>query len=170
MKKLGLTYLFLFLGSVGCDGGKSTSGTGGAGGGTAGASAAGATGAAGRGGAGGGAGTGGMAGATLSDGAAAYEPFGFPRIPVDCNDVLALYRVGHEAVDRARIGYGPTLIDCVRYELEPSGNLLEQFETHMMRMNLLSPGESSQAARRVRSEQPTRRAASEPGVQLFIPS
>ena len=114
--------------------------------------------------------TSGMAGATLSDGAAAYESFGFPRIPVDCNDVLALYRVGHEAVDRARIGYGPTLIDCVRYELEVGGNVLAKFEAHMMRMKLLLPGESSQAARRVRSEQPTRRAASEPGVQLFIPS
>ena len=114
--------------------------------------------------------TGGMAGATLSDGAAAYEPFGFPRIPVDCNDVLALYRVGHEAVDRARIGYGPTLIDCVRYELEPGGNVLAKFEAHMLRMNLLLPGESSQTAHRARSEKPTERAAAEPKVQLFIPS
>jgi len=38
---------------------------------------------------------------------------GVPRIAVDANDVVAVYRVATEAITQARKGYGPTLIDCV---------------------------------------------------------
>ena len=37
---------------------------------------------------------------------------GFPGIPVDGHDVVALYRVAHESIVRARRGGGPTLIEC----------------------------------------------------------
>jgi len=37
---------------------------------------------------------------------------GFPRIPVLGCDAVAIYRVTREAVDHARKGYGPTLIEC----------------------------------------------------------
>lgn len=40
------------------------------------------------------------------------EDFGFPRIPVDGNDSVAVHRVATEAIQRARQGDGPTLIDC----------------------------------------------------------
>lgn len=38
--------------------------------------------------------------------------FPFPAIVVDCNDVVAIYRVASEAVTHARRGNGPTLIVC----------------------------------------------------------
>jgi dehydrogenase E1 component len=40
------------------------------------------------------------------------EPLGLYGIPVDGNDVIAIYRVAQEAIQRARRGVGPTIIDC----------------------------------------------------------
>src|SRR5229473_3960880 len=51
---------------------------------------------------------------TIAQKAIAY---GFPGIQVDGNDVLAVYAAAREAVDRARAGDGPTLIECVTYRL-----------------------------------------------------
>jgi pyruvate dehydrogenase E1 component alpha subunit len=51
---------------------------------------------------------------TLAQKALAY---GVPGIQVDGNDVLAVYVAAKEAVDRARSGDGPTLIECVTYRL-----------------------------------------------------
>lgn len=45
------------------------------------------------------------------------EPFGLYGIPVDGNDVIAVYRVAQEAIHRARRGVGPTLIDCKPWPL-----------------------------------------------------
>lgn len=39
-----------------------------------------------------------------------------PAIPVDEADVVAVYRVASEAIDKARRGAGPTLIECVSYQ------------------------------------------------------
>ena len=36
-----------------------------------------------------------------------------PAIPVDAEDVVAMYRVAHESIARARQGGGPTRILCV---------------------------------------------------------
>ncbi len=47
---------------------------------------------------------------TIAERAAAY---GMPGERVDAQDVLEVYRVAHEAVERARQGGGPTLIECV---------------------------------------------------------
>lgn len=41
-----------------------------------------------------------------------------PQITVDGNDVIASYRVAHEAIDRARRGRGPSLIECMSYRLQ----------------------------------------------------
>jgi pyruvate dehydrogenase E1 component alpha subunit len=38
-------------------------------------------------------------------------------LQVDGNDVLAVYAASREAVERARAGDGPTLIECVTYRL-----------------------------------------------------
>jgi pyruvate dehydrogenase E1 component alpha subunit len=38
--------------------------------------------------------------------------YGIPGVTVDGNDVLAVYRAAREAVERARRGEGPTLIEC----------------------------------------------------------
>jgi pyruvate dehydrogenase E1 component alpha subunit len=43
--------------------------------------------------------------------------YGLPGIQVDGNDVLAVYAAAKEAVDRARSGGGPTLIEAVTYRL-----------------------------------------------------
>jgi len=51
---------------------------------------------------------------TIAQKALAY---GMPGIQVDGNDVLAVYVATKEAVDRARNGGGPTLIECVTYRL-----------------------------------------------------
>jgi pyruvate dehydrogenase E1 component alpha subunit len=51
---------------------------------------------------------------TIAQKALAY---GLPGIQVDGNDVLAVYAAAREAVDRARAGEGPTLIECVTYRL-----------------------------------------------------
>jgi pyruvate dehydrogenase E1 component alpha subunit len=51
---------------------------------------------------------------TLAQKAVAY---GIPGIRVDGNDVLAVYTAAEKAVQRARAGEGPTLIECVTYRL-----------------------------------------------------
>lgn len=51
---------------------------------------------------------------TLAQKALAY---GFPGIQVDGNDLLAVYAAAKEAVERARAGEGPTMIECVTYRM-----------------------------------------------------
>ncbi len=51
---------------------------------------------------------------TLAQKAIAY---GFPGIQVDGNDIFAVYRATNEALERARQGNGPTLIECLTYRL-----------------------------------------------------
>ncbi|HWJ78445.1 MAG TPA: thiamine pyrophosphate-dependent dehydrogenase E1 component subunit alpha [Niallia sp.] len=52
----------------------------------------------------------------VSDRASGY---GMPGFTVDGNDPIEVYRVTKEAVDRARKGEGPTLIEAVSYRLTP---------------------------------------------------
>ncbi|HWO70936.1 MAG TPA: thiamine pyrophosphate-dependent dehydrogenase E1 component subunit alpha [Actinomycetota bacterium] len=51
----------------------------------------------------------------VEDVAVRAEGYGFPGVVVDGNDVLACYRATKEAVERARSGGGPTLIECKTY-------------------------------------------------------
>jgi TPP-dependent pyruvate/acetoin dehydrogenase alpha subunit len=51
----------------------------------------------------------------LSDVAARAAGYGIPGIVVDGNDVFAVYRAASAAVDTARSGGGPTLIECKTY-------------------------------------------------------
>lgn len=44
-----------------------------------------------------------------------------PAIPVDAQDVIAIYRVAHESITRARAGNGPTRIQCVPWVAPPNG-------------------------------------------------
>src|SRR5262245_6609271 len=43
--------------------------------------------------------------------------YGFPGVQVDGNDLLAVYAATREAVERARQGGGPTLVEAVTYRL-----------------------------------------------------
>jgi 2-oxoisovalerate dehydrogenase E1 component alpha subunit len=51
--------------------------------------------------------------------AARAAGYGFPGVRVDGNDVLAVYAVTKTAVDRARAGDGPTLIEAMTYRMGP---------------------------------------------------
>jgi len=53
---------------------------------------------------------------TLADKAAGY---GIPGVRVDGRDVLAVYEAAREAVERARGGGGPTLIEAVHFRVAP---------------------------------------------------
>jgi pyruvate dehydrogenase E1 component alpha subunit len=50
----------------------------------------------------------------LSDRAAGY---GIPGVTIDGNDVLTVYDTAREAIDRARSGGGPTLIEAMTYRI-----------------------------------------------------
>jgi pyruvate dehydrogenase E1 component alpha subunit len=56
-----------------------------------------------------------MAIENVADRATAY---GIPGIVVDGNDVLAVFEATQKAVERARKGEGPTLIECKTYRLK----------------------------------------------------
>jgi pyruvate dehydrogenase E1 component alpha subunit len=45
--------------------------------------------------------------------------YGMPGERVDGNDILAMYQVAKEAVERARKGEGPTFIEAVTYRVGP---------------------------------------------------
>jgi len=50
----------------------------------------------------------------LSDRACAY---GIPGVTVDGNDVLAVYEAAGEAIERARAGKGPTMLEAITYRI-----------------------------------------------------
>src|SRR5579884_1196735 len=51
----------------------------------------------------------------LGDVAARAAGYGIPGVVVDGNDVFAVYQAANAAVERARSGAGPTLIECKTY-------------------------------------------------------
>jgi len=94
---------------------------------------------------------------TLAQKAVAY---GFDGLQVDGNDILAMIVAAREAVEKARTGAGPTLIEAVTYRLsmhttaddpkkyrkeeevkewEPRDPLL-RFSTYLRKKKLLNPG------------------------------
>lgn len=44
-----------------------------------------------------------------------------PAIPVDAQDVMAIYRVAHESITRAREGSGPTRLQCMPWPVSATG-------------------------------------------------
>ena len=52
---------------------------------------------------------------SLSDVAARAAGYGIPGVVVDGNDIFAVYLATNRAVERARAGEGPTLIECKTY-------------------------------------------------------
>src|SRR5256886_11853731 len=51
----------------------------------------------------------------LRDVAARAAGYGIPGVVVDGNDIFAVYQAANRAVERARTGGGPTLIECKTY-------------------------------------------------------
>jgi dehydrogenase E1 component len=66
------------------------------------------------------------------------KPLGLYGIPVDGNDVVAIYRVAQEAILRARRGVGPTLIDCKPWPLDGGTDPVRRLEQALERRGLLS--------------------------------
>jgi hypothetical protein len=64
------------------------------------------------------------------------NPLGLYGIPVDGNDVVAIYRVAQEAIHRARRGVGPTLIDCKPWPLDGPADPVLRLEQMLERRGL----------------------------------
>ena len=45
------------------------------------------------------------------------EAYGFEGVQIDGNDILAVYKATKSAVDKARSGGGPTLIEAITYRM-----------------------------------------------------
>ncbi len=87
------------------------------------------------------------------------KAYGMPGVKVDGNDVLAMYQVTKDAIERARNGEGPTLIESFTYRLgshsssddaaryRPEGELesweqkdpIIRFEKYLLSENILTP-------------------------------
>jgi pyruvate dehydrogenase E1 component alpha subunit len=86
--------------------------------------------------------------------------YGIPGKTVDGNDVISVYKAGLEAIERARKGKGPTLLECITYrhkghsrfdagKYRPSGELdewirkdpIRRFESQLIRHGILSQKE-----------------------------
>ncbi len=55
----------------------------------------------------------------IKDIAVRAQGYGMPGITIDGNDVVEVHKTVQEAVERARKGGGPTLIECKTYRLRP---------------------------------------------------
>jgi pyruvate dehydrogenase E1 component alpha subunit len=63
--------------------------------------------------------------------------YSFPAITVDGNDAVAVYRVAHEAIAHARLGHGPTLIECTTDRSNPGDPILNM-EKYLTRKGLFT--------------------------------
>jgi len=60
---------------------------------------------------------------------------GFPAIVVDSKDAVAVWRVAHESIHRARNGAGPTVIEC-ETQSSSADDPLERMERYMKKRGL----------------------------------
>jgi hypothetical protein len=82
-----------------------------------------------------------------------------PGITVDANDPIALYRVAQESIARARIGGGPTLIQCIPFAVHgvrtPPEDALPALERYLLHRHAATPAwmnrEAKAFARRLAS-------------------
>lgn len=58
----------------------------------------------------------------VPDVAAKAAGYGMPGVIVDGNDLFAVYAAARQAMERARAGGGPTLLECKTYRLRPHSN------------------------------------------------
>ncbi|MBF8417208.1 thiamine pyrophosphate-dependent dehydrogenase E1 component subunit alpha [Heyndrickxia coagulans] len=106
---------------------------------------------------------------TIADRAVAYD---IPGVRIDGKDIVAVYQAAKEAVERARNGEGPSLIECVTYrnyghfegdaqtykaEAEKAKQLNEkdaivQFKKFVLEQNLLSEADINSLEQKVEQE------------------
>ncbi len=75
--------------------------------------------------------------------------YGFPGVRVDGNDVLAVIAATREAVDRARAGGGPTLVEAVTFRM--GGHSSSDDPTRYRESGLVSEWERKDPLRRFRA-------------------
>jgi TPP-dependent pyruvate/acetoin dehydrogenase alpha subunit len=80
------------------------------------------------------------------------EPLGIYGIPVDGNDVVAIYRVAQEAIHRARRGVGPTLIDCKPWPLDGAADPVRRLEQALERRGMPTRELKTQTLARFKKE------------------
>jgi pyruvate dehydrogenase E1 component alpha subunit len=109
-----------------------------------------------------------MAIENVADRAVAY---GIPGVVVDGNDVLAVYETTQKAVERARKGEGPTLIECKTYRLKGHSRVdpakyrpkeeveewlakdpIKRFKEKLLQTNTLTESEIQQIEKEVSAE------------------
>jgi len=66
--------------------------------------------------------------ARISDRAAGYQ---IPGVTVDGNDPLEMYRVARQAIERARSGQGPTLIEAMTFRFQ--GHVFGDADSYMLK-------------------------------------
>jgi pyruvate dehydrogenase E1 component alpha subunit len=95
------------------------------------------------------------------------ENYGFPRITVDGNDVVAVYRVASEAIAHARKGSGPTLIECIPYRLSGPGenDPTLNMEKYLLRKGLFTGEFKAQVAAAFSRELDAAMKAAETGTR-----
>ncbi len=74
-----------------------------------------------------------------------------PAVTVDGNDAVAVYRVACEAIAHARLGNGPTLIECQPYVLDPGDPILNM-EKYLTRKGIFSTDFKNEVAAEFRNE------------------
>ncbi len=99
------------------------------------------------------------------------EGYGMPGVSVDGNDVVEVYEATRQAVDRARKGEGPTLLECLTYrrmghntndpaeyrseeelKLWEQQDPIDRFRTALIDEGLLTPEEDEQIRGEFRQE------------------
>ena len=98
--------------------------------------------------------------------------FGVPSVLVDGNDILAVYAVMQQAIERARSGQGPTLVETLTYRIGPhttaddatryrdaaeveawrAKDPLARFRLFLMRRNLLHEEQEQQLIAAIETE------------------
>ena len=100
------------------------------------------------------------------------EAYGFEGVQIDGNDILAVYKATKSAVDKARSGGGPTLIEAITYrmgghstsddpsvyrnaeevELWKKRDPISRFTAYLMRKGVISEKENSKLIEEIDSE------------------
>lgn len=75
--------------------------------------------------------------------------YGYPGIIVDGQDVVAVWRVAHESIHRARNGSGPTLIDC---RTDAQRDPLTHMERYMRKRNVWDEEWKKRTEEQIRGE------------------
>ena len=94
--------------------------------------------------------------------AARAAGYGIPGVVVDGNDVFAVYQAANRAVERARAGDGPTLIECKTY----------RWRAHTERKGQPDPRDKAEveAWKQTGPDRAARAAAQRPGSTSTTPS